>query len=362
MKALAVLVLRYKRPEAREWKVPLNFRIGNTEIPVGLILITVTLFLLAITNVVTKKTATISGSIFTVVFFTAFTLSEAHNRRKRSRAEGEQEKFRLDEQPDISKERAHVRPGNILVEVRRPDQMEHLKRVLKEVKPEEQDVVVVAVHHLGPMASSEYRPLAEQICTERELELFSKAVSVAEKEGKHVELLTVPGRDSCEALVQTAQKLESSRIVTTPLPNQTPDDQAREVGKAWEALPTPRPALTLEVVPLDGGEPHMYALGPHPPRLWPSDVELVHRLWQELSDRPGIGGRLHHRDVVGVALRRLDQELHSKRAKEVLADIERELNRPPEKPVKESGEDAKPGTGEQAHSKSADENSTAGAR
>src|SRR5258708_7949675 len=29
MKALSVLVLRYKRPEGREWKVPLNFRIGK---------------------------------------------------------------------------------------------------------------------------------------------------------------------------------------------------------------------------------------------------------------------------------------------------------------------------------------------
>ncbi len=40
MKALSVLILRYKKPEAREWKVPLNFSIGKTEIPVGLGMIT----------------------------------------------------------------------------------------------------------------------------------------------------------------------------------------------------------------------------------------------------------------------------------------------------------------------------------
>ncbi len=338
MKALAVLMLRYKRPEARDWKVPLNFRIAGTEIPVGLILITVTLFLLALINVVTKKTATISGSIFTVVFFTAFTLSEWHNKRKRKRVEGEQEKFRLEEQQDISVERANVRPGNILVEVCDPQRLEHLRQVLSEVKPEEQDVVAIAVHRLGPIASSEYRLTADQICTDRELDLFSKAVTVAEKEGKHIELLTVPARDSCEALVKTAQQLGSSRIVTTPLANQTPDDQAREVGQAWEKLPAPRPALTLEVV-ADGNDPQMYALGPHPPRLWPSDVELVHRLWQELSDRPGVGGRLHHRDVVGIALRRLDNELHSRRAKEVVEDLESELRRPRESATKEIADD-----------------------
>jgi amino acid transporter len=54
MKALSVLVLRYKRPEERQWKVPLNFHINGTEIPVGLILITSSLFLLAIINVLTK--------------------------------------------------------------------------------------------------------------------------------------------------------------------------------------------------------------------------------------------------------------------------------------------------------------------
>ena len=35
MKGLAVLVLRYKQPGDREFKVPLNFKIGGTEIPFG---------------------------------------------------------------------------------------------------------------------------------------------------------------------------------------------------------------------------------------------------------------------------------------------------------------------------------------
>src|SRR6266536_358459 len=43
MKGLAVLVLRYKQPGKREFRVPLNFSIGKVEIPVGLGLITLTL-------------------------------------------------------------------------------------------------------------------------------------------------------------------------------------------------------------------------------------------------------------------------------------------------------------------------------
>jgi hypothetical protein len=58
--------------------------------------------------------------------------------------------------------------------------------------------------------------------------------------------------------------------------------------------------------------------------LWPEDIELAHRLWLELSAKSP-RGRLRHRDIIGVALRRMSEELHSDRAPEVIADIEREL-------------------------------------
>src|ERR1700687_3021754 len=61
----------------------------------------------------------------------------------------------------------------------------------------------------------------------------------------------------------------------------------------------------------------------HPPRLWPEDIALAHRLWLELSAK-GPGSKLHHRDIIGVALRRMNAELHSARAPEVVADIQRE--------------------------------------
>ncbi len=330
LKALSVLVLRYKRPEAREWKVPLNFRVGKTEIPLGLILITASLFLLAVVNVVTKKTATISGSIFTVGFFTAFTLSEQHNRRKLREVEGEGEKFRLEERVDVSVEGVHARPGNVLVDVSNLKRLDHLKLILEEINPAKQDVVVVAVHTLGFISSSEHRLSAEQICGSREMEVFTRVVTIAEKAGKHVELLTVPGRDEASAVVSAAQQLNSSRIVMALSPILTPDEQARLIGEAWEQLPVPRPALSLEIVAPNEDMPHMYSLGPHQPRLWPSDIDLVHQLWQELADRPGVGGRLHHRDIVGVALRRLERQLHSKQYTEVITDLEGELSR--EKP------------------------------
>jgi amino acid transporter len=324
MLALSVLILRYKRPEGRAWKVPLNFRIGRTEIPLGVILIATALFVLAIINILTKKTATISGGIFTAGFFAAFALSERHNRQKHLQIEAEQEKFRLEEHQHVSTEHVRVRPGSILLVVTHANRLEHLARVLQDINPVQQDVVALAVHRVPFLGSGELDP--SQICGDREVELFTKVVSVAEKAGKHVELLTLPGRDEPSALVMAAQQLGASRIIMAPVPTLTADEQARLIGQAWEQLPTPRPALTLEIIPVDGPS-HIYSLGPHQPRLWPSDVNLVHQIWQELADRPGVGGRLHHRDIVSVALRRFEQQLHSKHYPEVVADVERELQR-----------------------------------
>jgi hypothetical protein len=76
-------------------------------------------------------------------------------------------------------------------------------------------------------------------------------------------------------------------------------------------------------------------LGPHPPRLWPEDVDLVHDLWLELSE--DFGSKLHHRDVVGVALRRMDKELRSNERPDVINDVREELEHRP-KEVREVGE------------------------
>src|SRR5438270_8787209 len=84
MKGLAVLVLRYKEPGKREYRVPLNFKIGQTEIPVGLALITLTLTALCLVNLFTKEVATISGIAFTIIFFAVFEISEKITRKRAS--------------------------------------------------------------------------------------------------------------------------------------------------------------------------------------------------------------------------------------------------------------------------------------
>ena len=67
-------------------------------------------------------------------------------------------------------------------------------------------------------------------------------------------------------------------------------------------------------------------LGPHPPRLWPEDLDRVHDLWLQLQE--SFGSKLHHRDVVGVALRRLEKDLGSERKDEVVDDMRNDLHMP----------------------------------
>ena len=124
-------------------------------------------------------------------------------------------------------------------------------------------------------------------------------------------------------MVQTAAKLEASRLVTGVSARMDSEELARRIGLAWERLPEPRPPFSLEITA--PGRPSMFVnLGPHPPRLWPDDLDRTYNLWLRLQQR--FGSKLHHRDVVGVALRRLERDMN-KDEENVICDLERELGR-----------------------------------
>jgi hypothetical protein len=128
-------------------------------------------------------------------------------------------------------------------------------------------------------------------------------------------------------MVQSAAKLKVTRLVTGVSARMPSEELARQIGLAWENLPEPRHSFSLEVISPD--RPSIYVnLGPHPPRLWPEDLDRLHDLWRHLSDEDGVGSKLHHRDIVGVALRRLERDLSSEDRDQVLKDLSDELRRP----------------------------------
>ena len=322
MKSLSVLVLRYKSREAREWKVPLNFTIGKLELPVGLFLITAMLFTLAVVNVLTKKTATISGITFTVTFFILFEISERiHKRGRKAGNTGELEKFNLEEAPEFETILPQARPGGVLVAVRNPNRLDAVQRALDKTNTREMDIVVMTVKRLTSAGSGEHDLDPDQVFSEDIQYLFSKVVTLAEKSGKHVELLVVPGPDPNEVILETAAKLKSSSIMVGVSGKLPVDAFAKTFGDAWEKLPLPRPKLSLEIVSPEMDDRNFINLGPHPPRLWPEDEDLLHRLWLDITQSEP-GQILHHRDIVRVALRRLERDWHAGRHQEVLGEVE----------------------------------------
>src|SRR5262249_35096308 len=148
--------------------------------------------------------ATISGLIFTALFFGVFVTSERVNRRKRQRAHADlKEHFQLLHSENVEQEKVGTRSGNVLVTVRDYNALQPLKWTLERINTTDTDVVVMAARLIGA-GSAEHALESEQIFSDYEETLFTRVVSVAEHYGKHVSLLVVPARDPWSAIVQTA--------------------------------------------------------------------------------------------------------------------------------------------------------------
>jgi amino acid transporter len=338
MNALSTLILRFKRPEDREWKVPLNFRIGRWEIPVGLSLVTLVLFSTAVMNLFTKRIATIAGLAFTTFLYLSFVVAERVTHHRKLSRKKDLERFLLENKSEVSAEEMNIRPGNILIAARDYRSLHPLLKTLDKTNVKHQDIVVLTVRRVVAVNPGQHGLAADQLFTDYEQRLFTKVVSMAEKAGKKIELLVVPGTDPNAVIVQTALRLRASKIVAGVSYKMTIEEMARRFGEAWEAAGPPGQGLTLELISRDGRS-HFFDIGPHPPRLWPEDIDLVHKLWLKLT-REQYGARLHHRDIVGVALKRLESDLRSGRKSEALRDFATEVATERKEGVHADSEDA----------------------
>lgn len=322
LKSLGVLVLRYHRHD-QEYKFPFNFRIAGVEIPVGLGAATALLGMTAVANLFSKKYATIYGVLFTVILFIVFTVSEHINRKKIHGMKHGLEEFNLEVQTEVVGNSLKARPGAILVAVREAHNLTHLRSVLEKTNLRRHDIVVMTVRQLDA-GVGEYQLAHNQVFSDYERELFTNVVTMAEKEGKTVELLVVPSRNPFEAIVQTAARIKAARVVVGSSLRMETADLAQRIGLAWESLPEPRHPFSLEVISPER-KAFFVNLGPHPPRLWPEDVDRLHALWLRLTQKE-FTSKLHHRDVVGVALQRLEKDLNNpERYSETVADLQQEL-------------------------------------
>ena len=322
MKGLAVLVLRYKQPGKREFRVPLNLKFGNLEIPVGLGLITITLFALCVINLFTKQVATLSGLAFTIIFFAVFTTTERMT-RKHATEHAALDQFNVEPGEDLTPATLGVRPGNILVMARNYNTLDNLAAALNRVDTHKQDVVVLHLRLLARAASGEGELAPEQLFSLNEQELFTRALGLAEKKGKTIHLAVAAATEKWDGILRAAQSLQSSTVVLGPSPNRPVTEEARIAGLAWERLPEPKPQLTLQIY-YPGGREHVFYLGPHPPHLTPKEIDLLHTIWLELSGDVA-PEEIHHHDIVHFALDELRQQLSNTEREEALRRLRQHL-------------------------------------
>jgi len=320
-KTISMLVLRYRYKGERNWKVPPNLHLFGIEIPIGLASVGMVLLSTAIVNLFTKSVATVSGIIFSVVFFGIFTFSEHVNRRKHAdHAAQMKEQFQLQQAESVGRETIGIRSGNILVPVRDYNTLNHLKWVLQGTDTHEQDVVVMTAR-VSQFGTAAYGLSAEQVFSDYEQTLFTRAVSVAESFGKKISLLVVPARDPWSAVAQTAHNLESSTVVAGLSSKITAAEQAFSLGTAWEAIPEPKQQFLLQIVQPDA-KVETFRIGPHTPTMKNEDVVLLHRLWLNVTREPGLEN-VHHHDILTEALTRFDRDFEALDHEQIVKELKR---------------------------------------
>ncbi len=322
LKGIGVLVLRFKQPGPREFRVPLNLRVGQTEIPMGLAAITLALLFIALINLVTKEVATIWGIFFTMALFTLFIASERITHRRRA-ATAELDQFNLEPTEEPTPQAIDCRPGNVVVMLRDYNTLYNLAAVLNRVDPDKQDVVVVHARILRRAASGEHGLVPEQLFTANEQLLFTRALALAEKKGKPIKLALVASNEVWEGILRTAQSLQASSVVLGQSAKMPMTEEARLAGLAWERLPEPKPHLTLQIF-TPGGQEGVFYLGPHAPHLTPKEINLLHQIWLRCSTQLP-GEEVHHHDIVHLALKEIERELANGNESEVLTRLRQHL-------------------------------------
>jgi hypothetical protein len=230
-KALAMVVLRFKDPRPREYRVPLNFKVGSIEVPVGLILIFLILLSAAIMNLFTKPVATVAGLSFATIFFVIFLYSERHHEiRKAGEKHKHLEQFNQAESEQITLQSLNLtRPYRKLVAIRSTQNLFMLEKALSDTDPDLTDVVVM---------TAKWSPKGEANMDPGQLDSYDQAlmtavVERAEASGKQVHPLIVPTNNPVYALLRTARDLKVHELVIGASNKFTADEQLDQVSLMW---------------------------------------------------------------------------------------------------------------------------------
>jgi nucleotide-binding universal stress UspA family protein len=233
--------------------MPLNIPLGNgKELPLGLILVFLVLFMAAVSNLLTKEVATIGGVIFTIAFMIVFEISERINLRKHPQTAGHHEHL---EQFNVKTTEEATATGlglnkqyTKLVAIRSPHNLFMLEKALAETDPETTAVVVMTAKVVPDDGSESVRTDLDRY----DQQLMTAVVERAEKAGKKVKPLIVPTNNPLHAVLKLAQELNAQEVVMGASNKYPADVQLDQVALYWMNLyqGEPRP-LTVRLLSRD---------------------------------------------------------------------------------------------------------------
>jgi amino acid transporter len=229
--AISMVVLRFKDPRPREYRVPFNLRVGRYEIPFGLLFILLVLVAAALLNLLTKELATIFGSLFTAAFFTIFFVSEVyHDRKLKGGHYRHLEQFNQQTAEQVSAAALRLtRPYRKLVAIRSTQNLFMLEKALQDTDPETTDVIVMTAK---PLPKGETPP-EHEILDSYDQELMTAVVQKAEQVGKPVHPMIVPTNNPLYALLRTAKELNVQELVVGASNKYTAEEQLDQMSFYW---------------------------------------------------------------------------------------------------------------------------------
>jgi amino acid permease-like protein len=233
---MSMAVLRFKDRSERQYRVPLNIPVktqsGEIDLPIGILTVFLILASTALINLLTKKTATIWGVGFTVVFLTVFIIVEKISHRRHGGKHEHLEQFNQKSSDTIGVEAMGLtHPNPIVVAARGPRSLPVLEKVLKEIDTDQRDVVVVTCKVLPAMTMGVTDE--ERTVNDKDRELLTQIVSVAEKVGKQVHPLVLPTNNPLYAICTAARDLKATEVILGVSEKVHAEDQLEEFALAW---------------------------------------------------------------------------------------------------------------------------------
>lgn len=241
----SIVVLRFKeRERKRLFLMPFNVKFDHYLIPVGGILVVIVVILLALTNLITKQVAAVTGISFAAFFFLIFSVSERLNAQKANDIfeEGHREKLNHIKADTLEKALSPLSKENrLLVAMRDPDNMYPLDAVLKDLKDDDTDVIVLYVKPVEHWRIGK-REMAKSV---DENELFTNIILTAEKYGHEVFPIEINSNEVFYAISQVAIAAKAKEIIMGVSGSYGAHDQMERLVMAWGVLQNGQPHIPM---------------------------------------------------------------------------------------------------------------------